>query len=353
MKKILTVLLGFSVICFLYTSCKEISDSQYVLEEEISTVEVMNYEEEVEETIVEEKPKDIGHNTLKEICTYFNDLGDYRYDLTKFHYFDRFSIDDTDVLYDAWENNDFEYEDDTVYICIDADTHSKAYIQFKEYSYPIQIWENNEYISYFETLKGFWKTKDDEYLNVREIDEDGNYVLDIYLPGDYGYNCFKSLTGSFKKTSASDVPYIMGSSYHTYYNGTYNNDLISLLIFIKPTDNSIGIASGVTNHMIVTATLEFKEHLSYVPSIDSYDIEVYQTDIIYELSDGYVASNKEYIRDISGNILGSLEHYDNGDIFARDPKGVLIGRYLKMSDVTLDGNGKIVYKGNYVQMLIK
>lgn len=92
---------------------------------------------------------------------------------------------------------------------------------------------------------------------------------------------------------------------------------------------------------------------SNVPRVKNEDIEVYQTDIIYELSDCHSASNKEYIRDMSGNIPGSLEYYDNGNIFARNPQCVLIGRYLKMSDVTLDGNGKIAYKGNYVQILIK
>ena len=61
--------------------------------------------------------------------------------------------------------------------------------------------------------------------------------------------------------------------------------------------------------------------------------------------------SKEYIKNFSGQILGTLEDQDN-KIVARDFYGVNLGYYDKTTDRTHDFYGRIVGSGNLLSGLI-
>lgn len=61
---------------------------------------------------------------------------------------------------------------------------------------------------------------------------------------------------------------------------------------------------------------------------------------------------RQYIRDNRGILLGILEPQSNGDIVARDSRGVYLGKYEACSDYTLDSMGRYLYRGNMVNALI-
>ncbi len=62
---------------------------------------------------------------------------------------------------------------------------------------------------------------------------------------------------------------------------------------------------------------------------------------------------REIIKDNRGMIIGFLEPQPDGSIYVRDANGFLLGRYDKLSDYTIDANGRFLYKGNRAMMLLR
>lgn len=62
---------------------------------------------------------------------------------------------------------------------------------------------------------------------------------------------------------------------------------------------------------------------------------------------------RETIKDARGFPIGYLEYQSDGSIHVRDVNGIYLGRYDKISDYTVDANGRFVYKGNCATMLLR
>lgn len=62
---------------------------------------------------------------------------------------------------------------------------------------------------------------------------------------------------------------------------------------------------------------------------------------------------RETIRDNRGFPIGFLEYESSGDIVVRDETGKYLGKYQKLSDYTIDANGRFLYKGNCAKMLLR
>ena len=62
--------------------------------------------------------------------------------------------------------------------------------------------------------------------------------------------------------------------------------------------------------------------------------------------------DKQYVREFSGKILGSIETDHLGNKTIRDFYGRVLGKYDKKQDVTRDFYGKIVARGDQSSLLI-
>lgn len=58
------------------------------------------------------------------------------------------------------------------------------------------------------------------------------------------------------------------------------------------------------------------------------------------------------LKDFYGRIYGYLDRQSNGDVWAYDFRGRLVGKYLRSEDVTRDWYGHNVSTGNVVASLI-
>lgn len=61
---------------------------------------------------------------------------------------------------------------------------------------------------------------------------------------------------------------------------------------------------------------------------------------------------KEYVKEFSGKIIGSIETLPNGDKIVRDFYNVILGKYDKAFDVTRKFNGQIIARGDQAAMLL-
>ena len=57
------------------------------------------------------------------------------------------------------------------------------------------------------------------------------------------------------------------------------------------------------------------------------------------------------LRDFYGKVLGTIELESNGNKTVRNFYGKVLGRYDKQKNVTTDFYGKILYRGDYSQLL--
>lgn len=58
------------------------------------------------------------------------------------------------------------------------------------------------------------------------------------------------------------------------------------------------------------------------------------------------------LKDFKGRIYGYLHTQTNGDVWAYDFYGKLVGKYIKSEDVTRNFNGQNISTGNVVVTLI-
>lgn len=60
----------------------------------------------------------------------------------------------------------------------------------------------------------------------------------------------------------------------------------------------------------------------------------------------------EYLKDAQGRLIGRLDQRD-GDTWAYNRKGELVGRYQHSNNQTVDNRGNRIGQGNQVQRTIK
>ena len=65
-----------------------------------------------------------------------------------------------------------------------------------------------------------------------------------------------------------------------------------------------------------------------------------------------MSERKEYVKEFSGKILGSLEYQGNGDVVARNFAGQILGYYRKSIDSTTNFAGRILYSGDCTRSLV-
>ena len=58
------------------------------------------------------------------------------------------------------------------------------------------------------------------------------------------------------------------------------------------------------------------------------------------------------IRDRAGNVIGTIEHQENGDEILRNAQNEVRGYYDALPDVTRDADQRIVAKGNKLRSMI-
>lgn len=58
------------------------------------------------------------------------------------------------------------------------------------------------------------------------------------------------------------------------------------------------------------------------------------------------------IRDRAGNVIGTVEHQENGDEILRNAQNEVRGYYDALADVTRDADQRIVAKGNKLRSMI-
>jgi len=58
------------------------------------------------------------------------------------------------------------------------------------------------------------------------------------------------------------------------------------------------------------------------------------------------------IRDRAGNVIGTIEHQENGDEILRNAQNEVRGHYDAQADVTRDADQRIVAKGNKLRSMI-
>lgn len=73
----------------------------------------------------------------------------------------------------------------------------------------------------------------------------------------------------------------------------------------------------------------------------------------YNKKRSYIMIQTRYIRDARGVCMGWLEYHDNGDVVARDNRGVYLGKYSALENKTRDEIGRFVCDGNMASSFIR